>query len=69
MVDLLPWLPEEWAIDIYTDDLVEPDQEELCGRARCYPHGDWPGRHADAPYDVNVYQVGNNLAQIGRAHV
>lgn len=62
LVDLLPWLPETWSIDIFIADGVEPDEEKLAGRARCYPHGEWQDRHAELPYDLNVYQVGNNLA-------
>lgn len=62
LVDLLPWLPETWSIDIFVDDDIEPDEAELGGRARCYPHREWPGRHSDEPYELNVYQVGNNLA-------
>ena len=62
LVDLLPWLPEEWSIDVFIDDGVEPEEEEVGGRGSCYPHGDWPARHADEPYDLNVYQIGNNLA-------
>jgi len=62
LIDLLPWLREAWSIDIFVDDGVEPDEEVFAGRARCYPHGEWPDRHADKPYDLNIYQVGNNLA-------
>jgi len=62
LIDLLPWLPEAWLIDIFVDAGVEPDEEVFAGRARCYPHGEWPDRHADKPYDLNIYQVGNNLA-------
>ena len=62
LVDLLPWLPAAWSIDIFIDDGVEPDEELLGGRARCYPHGEWEERQSEQPYDLNVYQVGNNLA-------
>jgi len=62
LLDLLPCLPEAWSIDIFIDDGVEPDEEVVGGRSPCYPHGEWPDRHADKPYDLNVYQVGNNLA-------
>jgi glycosyltransferase involved in cell wall biosynthesis len=62
LVDLLPWLPEPWSIDLFIDDGVVPDEEVLCTRARCYPHGEWRQRHTEAAYDLNVYQVGNNQA-------
>jgi glycosyltransferase involved in cell wall biosynthesis len=62
LIDLVPWLPEPWSIDLFIDDGVVPEQELLAGRARCYPHGDWRQRHAETPYDLNIYQVGNNRA-------
>lgn len=61
LVDLLPWLPEAWSIDIFIDEGIEPDDEGIGGRGRCYPHGEWRAHHADQPYDLNVYQIGNNL--------
>lgn len=61
LVDLIPLLPESWRIDVYGPADATPDPGLLAGRGDALPHHEWPGRHAARPYDLNVYQVGNNL--------
>jgi glycosyltransferase involved in cell wall biosynthesis len=55
-------LPEPWSIDVFIEDDLIPDEDPLAGRAHCYPHREWQQRHAERPYDLNIYQVGNNRA-------
>jgi glycosyltransferase involved in cell wall biosynthesis len=62
LVDLLPCLPERWSIDLFIDEGIVPAEEPVAGRAHCYPHRGWRQRHTAHPYDLNVYQVGNNRA-------
>lgn len=66
LVDLLPLLPPAWRIDVFTDPLSIADATlPRCEGAPpvCYAHTEFVGRHHGAPYDVIVYQVGNDTAR------
>lgn len=61
--DLLPLLPDSWAIDLFVADgdadRELPGDRQLATRAA----NQWEARHRAKPYDLNVYQVGNSAAQ------
>lgn len=66
LADLLPLLPEAWDIDVFTDAGIEPEPQGLARAAApapCFPHSEFRRRHADEPYDLTVYQVGNSTAR------
>jgi len=66
LADLLPLLPEVWDIDVFTDVDVEPDPRGLARvgcSAPCFPHPEFGARNAAAPYDLNIYQVGNSTVR------
>lgn len=54
--NLLPLLPEDWELEIFTG---ETSDGALHGRP-VHPLQEWEARHAVAPFDLNIYQVGNN---------
>jgi len=54
--NLLPLLPQEWEIELFTDG---PEAGPLADRP-VHQIERWEARHAAAPFDLNVYQVGNN---------
>lgn len=54
--NLLPLLPGEWDIEVFTDGAVDGS---LASRS-VHQIEAWEGRDAAAPFDLNIYQVGNN---------
>jgi len=63
LLDVLPLLPSDWDIELFTDDDLDPDLETLAAAragAGCFSHAEFEARHAAEPYDLNVYQVGNS---------
>ena len=58
--DLVPLLPREWDIDVFVDDDHGP--RTVAGRAPCRPHYRWEREHRRRAFDLNLYQVGNNVA-------
>ena len=66
LLDLLPLLPAAWQIDLFVDDEVVPALEALeATRAGvgsgvgCFADVEFPQRHAERAYDLNVHQLGN----------
>lgn len=64
LADLLPLLPDTWSIDVFGGDDAEHDPDRLSllrgALVGCYPYPDFESRHARAPYDLTIYQVGNS---------
>lgn len=56
---LLPLLPDDWEIDLFVDSVAETESV-LAGRFPVHPHGAWRQRHRERPYDLQIYQMGNN---------
>ena len=56
---LLPLLPEDWDIELFTDQDEPP--REVAGRP-VHLSAAWAERHAASPFDLDVYQVGNDAA-------
>jgi len=54
--NLLPLLPQEWEIELFTDGAADGT---LASRP-VHQIEAWEARHAATPFDLNVYQVGNN---------
>lgn len=60
--ELLPLLPDDWQIDLFVDDAPDGAAPLVAGRGEVHPHGQWRYRQRDRPYDLQIYQVGNNPA-------
>ncbi len=60
VANLLPLLPEQWEIEIFTEGTVEGP---LVGRP-VHQINAWEERNAAAPFNLNVYQVGNNAQHL-----
>lgn len=60
VADLVSIMPPAWEIEIFCDDDGGP--RVIADRAPCKPHHLWEGEHARRPFDLNLYQVGNNVA-------
>ena len=69
--DLLSVLPSSWTVDVFGADEPGSDASgqlaseharagEKGPHRRRYAHREWARLHAERPYDLNIYQVGNN---------
>ena len=59
-VELLEQLTELCEVEIFVDDSYVP-AIELYTRFVIYPDSTYELRHKQAPFDINVYHMGNNL--------
>jgi len=57
---LMPLLPEDWEVELFTDG---ENEGAVAGRP-VHRIEEWEARHAAAPFDLNVYQVGNNAQHL-----
>ena len=57
-VDLLAQLPKRWNIELFVGDATAGP----VANRDCWSHLRWAARHRQEPFDLNVYQVGNNVA-------
>jgi len=59
VADLLPALTAQWDIEIFIDEGVLP-QRRLSDRYQIFPHTAFPAREAHKPFNLHLYQMGNN---------
>jgi glycosyltransferase involved in cell wall biosynthesis len=57
--ELCPLLAEHYDIDIYIEEYIAKNRE-LKNLADIYPASEFVWRNLKYPYDVNIYQMGNN---------
>jgi glycosyltransferase involved in cell wall biosynthesis len=62
VAELLPLLPDAWEIDLFVDQEPGAVDAAVQARAGIHPHPEWDRRRRDRPYDLQIYQVGNNTA-------
>jgi hypothetical protein len=55
---LVPLLPETWDLELFTDTA----HADRLGDHQVHATDAWASRHAAAPFDLNVYQIGNGDA-------
>jgi hypothetical protein len=62
---LLPLLPQDWEIEVFTETAGGADAApaRLAGRP-VHAMESWSARSAAAPFDLNIYQVGNSQAHL-----
>lgn len=59
VADLLPYLSEYWDVEIFIDEGVIPEST-LKAHYKIFPYTMYPERAAMQPFDLHVYQMGNN---------
>jgi glycosyltransferase involved in cell wall biosynthesis len=60
-LDVIGLLVDRYAIDVFHDQEAL-DAERLPTRVETFRASDFPRRHAERPYDLPVYQMGNGMA-------
>jgi len=58
--DLLPFLAKGADIDLFTEKDVPPTNPQIAENFEVCPYTDFARRHQDKPYDLCLYQMGNN---------
>lgn len=58
--ELLPFLAQQAEIDLFTAEGVIPTTPEIVERFSVYPHTEFQQRHRQSPYNLCLYQAGNN---------
>ncbi|PIE32310.1 hypothetical protein CSA56_15665 [candidate division KSB3 bacterium] len=58
--ELLPLLAQGADIDLFTDEDVTPTNPAIIERFSVFPYTQFAERHQAAPYDLCLYQMGNN---------
>lgn len=59
---LLPFLAQEADIELFLDEGVMPTTKAIVENFSFYPHTQFEQQHQQTPYDLCVYQMGNNTA-------
>ena len=60
--ELLPALAKHTDIDLYVADGVIPTTPAITEQFAWFPHTQFAQQHTQQPYDLCVYQMGNNTA-------
>ncbi len=58
--DLLPFLARGAEIDLFTEDGIPATNPVIMQRFAVFSYKEFPERHQRAPYDLCLYQMGNN---------
>ncbi|GAK49092.1 glycosyl transferase group 1 [Candidatus Moduliflexus flocculans] len=58
--DLLPFLAKEAEIDLFTEDGIFANNPAITSRFTVFSYKIFAERHQNAPYDLCLYQMGNN---------
>lgn len=58
--DLLPFLAKEAEIDLFTEDEILASNPAITSRFTVFSYKIFAERHQNAPYDLCLYQMGNN---------
>ncbi|GAK55048.1 glycosyl transferase group 1 [Candidatus Vecturithrix granuli] len=58
--DLLPFLAQGAMLELFTDEGVSPTNSKIVDNFPVYPYTQFGRRHQAAPYDLCLYQMGNN---------
>lgn len=65
---LLPEMAREASIDLFVEDYT-PANPIIRQHFACFPCSQLPARHQQAPYDVVLYQIGNNTQHRAALHL
>ncbi len=60
--ELLPWLAREADIDLFLEERITPSTPAIADNFSWYPFTQFEQQYAQAPYDMCLYQMGNNTA-------
>ena len=58
--DLLPFLARGARLELFTDEGAPPTNSKIVDEFPVYPYTQFERRHQAAPYDLCLYQMGNN---------
>ncbi len=58
--DLLPFLAQGAELDLFIETGITPTNPKITNAFAIYPHPEFAARHRATPYDLCLYQMGNN---------